>query len=132
MLVACVLFLNVIGISLFLIERWSIGSRDYNGCAVYLPTMKDKLSELTAIGITLDKELKLALIYNDITERFRYHVVFIEQQDLDFDKLSARLVEEAERYLTSPESGIAGGTVGVMAKRGKSRIAPAMKCFYCG
>ena len=94
--------------------------------------MKDQLSELTAIGITLDKELKLALIYNDITERFRYHVVFIEQQDLGFDKLSARLVEEAERYLTSPESGIAGGTVGVMAKRGKSRIAPAMKCFYCG
>jgi hypothetical protein len=99
---------------------------------VYLRTMKDKISELVAIGITLDKEVKLALIFNGITERFRYLVVALEQQDLDFDELTARLVEEAERYPTSPESGIAGGTVGMMARRGKSRPAPTMRCFYCG
>jgi len=27
-------------------------------------------------------------------------------------------------------SGIAGGTVGMMTRRGKSRIAPTMKCYY--
>ena len=90
----------------------------------YLRTMKDKLSELAAIGITLDKEVKLALIFNGVTERFRYLVVALEQQDLDFDELTARLVEEAERYPGTPESGMA-----YTARRG--RIAP-MRCFYCG
>jgi len=90
----------------------------------YLRTMKDKLSELAAIGITLDKEVKLALIFNGITERFRYLIVALEQQDLDFDELSARLVEEAERYPGTPEGGMA-----YTARTG--RIAP-MRCFYCG
>ena len=45
---------------------------------VYLRTMKDKISELAAIGITLDKEVKLALIVNGITEQFRYLVVSLE------------------------------------------------------
>src|SRR5436190_24219084 len=74
---------------------------------VYLWSMKDKISELAAIGVTLDKEVKLALIFNGITEGFRYLVVSLEQQDLEFDELSARVVEETERYPGSPESGLA-------------------------
>src|SRR5947207_12918765 len=102
---------------------------------VYLRTMKDKISELAAIGITLDKEVKLALIFNGITEQFRYLVVSLEQQDLDFDELSARLVEEAERYPTSPYNDIAGGpSIGYLARRGRTTpaVKPNMSCFYCG
>jgi len=92
----------------------------------YLRTMKDKLSELAAIGITLDKEVKLALIFNGITERFRYLVVALEQQDLDFDELTARLIEEAECYPGTPEGGTA-----YTARRGAAPLRP-MRCFYCG
>jgi hypothetical protein len=63
---------------------------------VYMCTMKDKISELAATGVVLDKKVKLALIFNGIPENFRYLVVSLEQQDLDFDELSACLVEEAE------------------------------------
>jgi hypothetical protein len=99
----------------------------------YLRTMKDKLSELAAIGISLDKEVKLALIFNGVAEQFRYLVVSLEQQDLDFDELSARLIEEAERYPTSPYNDIAGGpSIGYLARKGKGGSGPQMKCFYCG
>jgi len=93
----------------------------------YLRTMKDKMSELAAIGITLDKEVKLALIFNGITERFRYLVVTLEQQDLDFDELTARLIEEAERYSGTPESGSA-----YSARRAVPLRSNGMKCYYCG
>jgi len=106
--------------------KMTMDSRDDITMDSYLRTMKDKLSELAAIGITLDREIKLALIFNGISERFRYLIVSLEQQDLDFDELSARLVEEAERYPGTPESGTA-----FMARRGKSG-GPQMKCFYCG
>ena len=90
----------------------------------YLRMMKDKLSELAAIGITLDKEVKLALIFNGITERFRYLIVALEQQDLNFDELTARLIEEAERYPGTPKSGTA-----YTVRRGQT---VPLKCFYCG
>jgi hypothetical protein len=64
--------------------------------ATYMRTMKDKISELAAIGVELDKEVKLALIFNGILDRYRYLIVSLEEQDLDFDELSARLIEEAE------------------------------------
>jgi hypothetical protein len=100
---------------------------------VYMRTMKDKISELAATGVVLDKEVKLALIFNGIPENFRYLVVSLEQQDLDFDELSARLVEEAERYPTSPYNDIAGGpSIGYVARRYKGGSAPQMRCFYCG
>jgi gag-polypeptide of LTR copia-type len=99
----------------------------------YLRTMKDKLSELAAIGITLDTEVKLALIFNGVPEQFRYLVVSLEQQDLDFDELSARLVEEAERYPTSPYNDIAGGpSIGYLARKGRPGNVVQLKCFYCG
>jgi len=34
--------------------------------------LKDKLSEIATIEITLDKAVKLPLIFNGITEQFRY------------------------------------------------------------
>jgi gag-polypeptide of LTR copia-type/Zinc knuckle len=99
--------------------------------ATYMRTMKDKISELAAIGIELDKEVKLALIFNGILDRYRYLVVSLEEQDLDFDELSARLIEEAERYPATDETG---SRAGYMARRVKT-MAPAkpnMSCFYCG
>jgi hypothetical protein len=100
---------------------------------LYLRTIKDKISELSAIGINLDKEVKLALIFNGVSQDFRYLVVSPEQQDLDFDELSARLVEEAERYPTSPWNDIAGGpSIGYLARRQKGGSTPQMRCFYCG
>ena len=75
------------------------------------------------------------MIFNGITEQFRYLVVSLERQDLDFDELSARLVEEAERYPTSPYNDIAGGpSIGYLARRGRTTptVKPNMSCFYCG
>ena len=65
---------------------------------IYLRTIKEKLSELAAIGVALDKEPNSRLIFNGITKSFRYVIVSLEQQDLDFDELTARLVKEAERF----------------------------------
>src|SRR5271154_4234448 len=73
---------------------------------VYLRIIKNKLSELAAIHVTLDKKIRLFLIFNDIIERFRYLIVTLKQQNLDFDELIARLIEEVERYFSSSASDI--------------------------
>jgi gag-polypeptide of LTR copia-type len=99
---------------------------------VYIRTMKDKILELAAIGVNLDKEVKLALILNGLSQQFRYLVVSLEQQDLDFDELSPRLVEEAERYPTSPYNDIAGGATVVITRRGKIAPVRSMSCLCCG
>jgi hypothetical protein len=97
----------------------------------YLRTMKDKISELSAIGINLDKEVKLALIFNGISQDFHYLIVSLEQQDFDFDEFFACLVKEVELYLTSPYNSIAGGSsVGYFARKRKGRGVPQIKCFY--
>jgi hypothetical protein len=73
------------------------------------------------------------LIFNGIPENFRYLVVSLEQQDLDFDELSARLVEEAEQYPASPFNDTVGGpSIGYLARRYKGGSTPQIRCFYRG
>ena len=68
------------------------------------------------------------MIFNSVTERFYYLVITLEQQDLDFDELTASLIKEAERYPASPESGMA-----YMAKRERTVSSlRKLSCFYCG
>src|SRR5579859_353055 len=64
----------------------------------YLRFVKEKLSELAAIGMKLDADIKLAIIVNGLSETYRYLVVNLEQQEMaDFDELSARLLEEERK-----------------------------------
>src|ERR1700737_1542111 len=61
----------------------------------YLRAIREKMSELSAAGTKLDKDIKLAIILNGLSEEYRYLVVNVEQQEtVDFDELSARLIEE--------------------------------------
>ena len=63
----------------------------------YLRFVKEKLSELAAIEMKLDADIKLAIIVNGLSETYRYLVVNLEQQEMvDFDELSARLLEEGQ------------------------------------
>jgi len=92
----------------------------------YLRTVKEKMSELATIDLKLDNDIKLAIIFNGLPERYRYLVVTFEQQkEIDLDELSARLLEEAERY--GPDDL---GTTAMVAGRmfGKARFA----CYHCG
>jgi hypothetical protein len=96
----------------------------------YLRFVKEKLSELAAIGMKLDADIKLAIIVNGLSETYRYLVVNLEQQEMvDFDKLSARLLEE-ERKIHGTESVTA-----LMAK-GKNRWSGNHpfdgECYGCG
>src|ERR1700737_1535169 len=61
----------------------------------YLRGIREKMSELSAVGTKLDKDIKLAIMHNGLSEEYRYLVVNVEQQEtVDFDELSARLIEE--------------------------------------
>ena len=92
--------------------RMTLKDNDY-GMNGYLRAVKDKISELSTIGLKLDDDIKLAIIVNGLPENYRYLVVALEQQEkIDFDELTARLMEEALRH---HEAG--SGTVAMMAKR---------------
>src|SRR5437762_1279604 len=54
----------------------------------YLRAVKEKMSELAAIGTAIETDIKLAIILNGLTDDYRYLVVNLEQQkDADFDEL---------------------------------------------
>jgi gag-polypeptide of LTR copia-type len=60
----------------------------------YLRAIREKMSELSAVATKLDKDIKLAIIFNGLSEEYRYLVVNVEQQEsVDFNELSARLIE---------------------------------------
>jgi hypothetical protein len=66
----------------------------------YLRSVKEKLSELSTIGTKLEKDVKLAIVLNGLTDEYRYLVVALESQELDkidFDELTARLLEEEKK-----------------------------------
>src|SRR5579859_2326424 len=91
----------------------------------YLRFVKEKLSELAAIGMKLDADIKLAIIVNGLSETYRYLVVNLEQQEVvDFDELSARLLEE-ERKIHGDKSVIA------LLAKGKKRPFDG-ECYGCG
>ena len=58
----------------------------------YLRSVKEKISELSKIGTKLEKDVKLAIVFNGLLEDYRYLVVAFESQELDkidFDELTA-------------------------------------------
>ena len=65
----------------------------------YLRNVKEKMSELAIIDLKLDNDIKLAIIFNELPEKYRYLVVALKQQEkIDFDELTTRLLEEAQRH----------------------------------
>jgi gag-polypeptide of LTR copia-type len=73
----------------------------------YLCAARKKMSELARIGTKLDTDVKLAILVNGLPESYRYLVVALESKemdDIDFDELTARLVEEEQRLGNDSES----------------------------
>jgi hypothetical protein len=61
----------------------------------YLRAVREKMSELSTVGLKLEDDIKLAIILNGLPERYRYLVVSLEKEEkIDFDELTARLLEE--------------------------------------
>jgi len=82
----------------------------------YLRGIREKMSELSAVGTKLDKDIKLAIMHNGLSEEYRYLVVNVEQQEtVDFDELSARLIEE-EHLIKSNGSIDSGSKLAWMAR----------------
>jgi gag-polypeptide of LTR copia-type/Zinc knuckle len=95
----------------------------------YLRTVKDKFSELATIDVTLDKDVKLDIVFNGLPEKYRYLIVALEQQeDIDSDELSARRVEEVHQYPGTPESGLAYKPTA----RRMTQNSITFKCYFCG
>src|SRR5271154_3806671 len=93
----------------------------------YLRAVKEKMSELAAIGTAIETDIKLAIILNGLTDDYRYLVVNLEQQkDVDFDELCARLLEE-ERKIHG------NGDAGLIALKASAGFRPGkMQCWSCG
>src|SRR5271170_223703 len=88
----------------------------------YLRAVREKMSDLSTIGLKLEDDIKLAIILNGLPERYRYLVVSLEKQEkIDFDELAARLLEEEKKV--DPEAKI-GGTALLSKTEGD--------CHYCG
>src|SRR5271154_1367973 len=99
--------------------RMSMGSEKMDS---YLRGVREKMSELSTIGLKLEEDVKLAIILNGLPERYRYLVVSLEKQEkIDFDELAARLLEEEKKV--DPEAKI-GGTALLSKTEGD--------CHYCG
>jgi len=106
----------------------------------YLRAIKEKMSELSAIGTKLERDIKLAIVLNGLTESYRYLVVAMESQldTIDFDDLTARLLEE-ERKLVGGNGG-SNGADGAMVSYTKDTDITSvwkdgrlqMACYYCG
>ena len=61
----------------------------------YLRAVREKMSELSTGSLQLEDNIKLAIILNGLPERYRYLVVSLEKEEkIDFDELTARLLEE--------------------------------------
>ena len=101
---------------------------------LYLRGVREKMSELSTIGLKLEDDIKLAIILNGLPERYRYLVVSLEKQEkIDFDELTARLLEEEKKL--DPEPKI--GATALLAKNRKAvgargSQADVADCHYCG
>jgi hypothetical protein len=94
---------------------------------VYLRAVREKMSELSTIGLKLEEDVKLAIILNGLPERYRYLVVSLEKQEIiDFDELTARLLEEEAKV----DPRAAAGTMAMAAR--KVYKDPEDECHYCG
>ena len=112
-------------------QLFRLNMEDYDGRDMqrYLNIIKEKFSELAAIGVNLDKDIKLGIIFNGLSSKFRYLTIGFENQEhIDLDELFARMVEEAERYPEEPR-GSSGARMSFVARTGGRA---SLKCFYCG
>src|SRR5271154_1321696 len=90
----------------------------------YLRAVREKMSELSTVGLKLDDDVKLAIILNGLPERFRYLVVSLEREEkIDFDELTARLLEE-ELKINPPAS--LERSMALMTKRNSE-----VQCWVC-
>lgn len=67
----------------------------------YLRSIKEKLSELSRIGMKLEKNVQLIIFLNDLMNEYRYLIVALESQDLDkidFDELTTRLLKKEKKF----------------------------------
>jgi len=101
---------------LFRMSMETSGSMD-----VYLRSIREIMSELLRTGIKLEDDVKLAIIFNGLPEKYRYLIVAIEQGNaaIDFDELTARLLEEEKKV--DPDAG----KTAMAARRFQVR------CFNC-
>jgi hypothetical protein len=107
----------------------SMATSDF-GMDGYLRSIREKMSELSVVGTKLDKDIKLAIILNGLSEEYRYLVVNVEQQEVvDFDELSARLIEE-ERLIKN--NGSNGESKLAWIARTKQQAGSSGECYYCG
>ena len=98
--------------------RHSLGMTE--GMDAYLRAIREKISELRTVGLKLEDNVKLAIILNRLPERYRYLVVSLEKQEtIDFDELTARLLEE-ELKRNPP---MAAMTMALMAKAARCRTS---------
>jgi len=89
---------------------------------LYLRAVREKMSELAVVGLKLEDDVKLAIILNGLPERYRYLVVSLEKQEtIDFDELTARLLEEELKV--DPKAGTEGAMAMMSRKNG---------CYRCG
>ena len=103
--------------------RHSLGMTE--GMDSYLRAIREKLSELSTVGLKLEEDVKLAIILNGLPERYRYLVVSLEKQEtIDFDELTARLLEE-ELKINPPMST-------TMAMTAKRNSGGKVQCWGCG
>jgi hypothetical protein len=93
----------------------------------YLRAVREKMSELSTVGLKLEDDIKLAIILNGLPERYRYLVVSLEKEEkIDFDELTARLLEEEVKV----DPRAAAGTIAMAAR--KVYKDPEDECHYCG
>jgi hypothetical protein len=98
----------------------------------YLRAVREKMSELSTIGLKLEDDIKLAIILNGLAERYRYLVVSLENQEkIDFDELTARLLEE-ELKINPPTTTVHA----LMSKKnlysGGGFVEREYRCYGCG
>src|SRR5579859_569315 len=97
----------------------------------YLRAVREKMSELSTIGLKLEDDIKLAIILNGLPERYRYLGVSLEKQEtIDFDELTARLLEE--EFKVDPKAGM----MAMMSKKnlysGGGFVEKEYHCYGCG
>jgi hypothetical protein len=93
----------------------------------YLRAVREKMSELSTVGLKLDDDIKLAIILNGLPERYRYLVVSLEKEEkIDFDELTARLLEEEMKV--SPGAKMAA----MKARVGSAPTMRGYQCYECG
>lgn len=97
--------------------RMSMGNEKMDS---YLRGVREKMSDLSTIGLKLEDDIKLAIILNGLPERYRYLAVSLEKEEkIDFDELAARLLEEEK---VDPEAKI--GVIALLSKAEGD-------CHYC-